>query len=99
MAHQAPRRDELPKSEDRGDRVAESKASELSALAEEERIGANHESTRAQLGHPCEGGVEVFVGAGFQHMKLQPSAAGRGLWGARLSLGKIWTGRVDEQGE
>src|SRR5262249_62233166 len=97
--HQTPSRDELAKSEDRGDRVAESQPGQLSALAEEERIGANHESTRAQSGHACEGGVEVLVGAGFQYVKLQPAAVGRGLQCPRLSLRKIWTGRVDEQGE
>src|SRR5262249_33545689 len=79
IAHQAPCGDEFAKSEDRGDSVAESQPGELSALAEEERIGTNHESTRAQLGHPCEGGVEVFFGAGFQHIRLQAAAAGRGL--------------------
>src|SRR5262249_21235095 len=56
-----------------------SPSTELSALAEEERIGANHESARAQSGHACEGDVEVLLGAGFQYMKLQPAAAGRGL--------------------
>src|SRR5262245_59459091 len=46
-----PSRDELAKSADRGDRVAESRGGEVGAVAEEERIGANHESTRAQSGH------------------------------------------------
>jgi hypothetical protein len=39
----------------------------------------NHESTRAKSGNAFEGGVEVLVGAGSQHMKVQPEAPGRRL--------------------
>ncbi len=66
--------------------MAERQCAELSAPADEEHIGADHQRPGAQLNRACKGRVEVTLGAGVEDMELQCKTARGGLRISRLDF-------------
>src|SRR6516225_2940972 len=96
IAHQAPGRGEFAKLKDRGHAMTHRQRGEMFAAADEQSVGADHETAGLEFEQSGEGGVEIALAAGIENRNVQSQCARRLLKTSRFDLG-IGIGWVDER--
>ena len=92
VAYETANGDKLTKSIDRRHRVACGERNDFVAIAQQERIGADHERACLQLCIAVEGGIDVVLSTGRENFKVQADRSGRVLGAFELACNIIEIG-------